>query len=224
MKRIETITKVLLTPKQTEDYISDMTFNNKKIETYFCFGSAGTGKTSLARHYADKLQKGYYITGSERDSFANYNGEKIIIMDELRSDSMSYSELLKILDPYNLKASAGSRYYDKTLLADTFIITTPYSPAEFYSSFKSAQDIFILETSNGSVNDVTLLDADSPKQLYRRITPLKFTEDSVIPLLWDDEQGKYLELNNAKKPNLWFKNGAFSTKQDMEDKMKILFN
>jgi len=101
-----------------------------KVEALF--GKAGTGKTRLARQYAEQYDLNYFITGSIRDPFQQYNLEHVIILDELRPHQFDYSDLLKMFDPYNVKSMASSRYFDKPLLANIYIITSPYSPYDFF--------------------------------------------------------------------------------------------
>lgn len=64
-------------------------------------------------------------------------------MDEFRENSMRYDDLLKILDPFSIYSGgsmAPSRYQDKALAADTFIITTPYDPRQYYERVLSDED------------------------------------------------------------------------------------
>lgn len=70
-------------------------------------------------------------------------------MDDLRSDTFSYEELLKILDPH-YNAPVHSRYRDKVLRCDRIFITTVEHPREFVSRYKLSAN-------------------DSAEQLYRRL-------------------------------------------------------
>ena len=60
----------------------------------------------------ESLDKGYFTTGSSRDYFQNYHGEHCILVDELRPNIIDYSDLLRILDPYNYDCNVPSRYHD----------------------------------------------------------------------------------------------------------------
>lgn len=126
--------------RESEKWAKEMRTKNQQIETYYLFGPAGTGKTKSAlelahKHYSDDE---IFLAGSTRDPFQGYGTqgrfEKCIILDELRPGTMPYADLLKTIDPY-IKGSvvtAGSRYSDKLIMAETIIITTPYSPGAFY--------------------------------------------------------------------------------------------
>ena len=123
LKRLET---------QAELWQQEMIDKNEIVTIIWLFGKAGTGKTRLARQYAEQYDLNYFITGSIRDPFQQYNLEHVIILDELRPHQFDYSDLLKMFDPYNVKAMASSRYFDKPLLANIYIITSPYSPYDFF--------------------------------------------------------------------------------------------
>ena len=123
LKRLET---------QAELWRQEMIDKNEIVTIIWLFGKAGTGKTRLARQYAEQYDLNYFITGSIRDPFQQYNLEHVIILDELRPHQFDYSDLLKMFDPYNVKAMASSRYFDKPLLANIYIITSPYSPYDFF--------------------------------------------------------------------------------------------
>lgn len=58
--------------------------NNEMVTIIWLFGQAGTGKTRLARRYAERFGSNYFITGSIRDPFQQYNLEHVVILDELR--------------------------------------------------------------------------------------------------------------------------------------------
>jgi len=75
LKRLET---------QAELWRQEMIDKNEIVTIIWLFGKAGTGKTRLARQYAEQYDLNYFITGSIRDPFQQYNLEHVIILDELR--------------------------------------------------------------------------------------------------------------------------------------------
>lgn len=157
--------------KKTKDF--ECLFQQGKIkkEIIWLFGPTGLGKTRLAIDYATKIldsnefqkintTKGYYIAGN-RDPFQEYTGEPVVILDDLRPETFSYQELLKILDPHH-STYASSRYHDKSVIALKIIITTPLHPQIFYNHFKN------------------LHIQDSYQQLARRIsTVCQFDKDQI---------------------------------------------
>ncbi|MCO5477142.1 Rep family protein [Enterococcus gallinarum] len=204
-----TIVKKLLATQRFEEFKSRMENEQKKIEVFYLFGDTGTGKTRFAK---SRYKENRYITGSNRDLFANYDGESILILDELRPNSISYNELLKLTDPFNFENVAGSRYYDKKIVAEKIIITSPFSPNDFYRALKS-------DKSHPTVfNDV-----DKKEQFFRRINVYKFNYDYIIPMLWNNDKKVYQELLHLKIENHWSESIIFKTENDIEKATRVLF-
>lgn len=166
-------------------WLSERKANNERTTVIWLYGESATGKTVLARKYAVAEEKTYYITGSSKDSFQHYEGESIVILDELRPTTFHYDDLLKMLDPYGENPKAPSRYFDKSLMVDLFIVTSPYSPKQFYDElFKKKKTI------------------DSFKQLQRRITFVQWlTPDFIAMQEYDEWRRCYLSLPETRQNN-----------------------
>lgn len=163
-----------------EQWRKEMIESGKSVRVIWMYGKPGTGKTSFAKEYAKKAGKGqpFYISGSSKDVFQSYNGEHIIILDELRAQSIPYHDLLRILDPFGIDSQvfAPSRYYDKALAADLIIITTPYDPLQFYN------EVFGYK--------VGLI--DSFEQLNRRITlTINMTDTEILAATYNSNKQCY---------------------------------
>lgn len=119
-----------------KEWRKEMLASNKKIEVIWIYGAAGVGKSSFALDIAKNRNEPIFVSGSSKDIFQNYQGEHIAILDDFRPNTggITYSDLLRILDPYNINENtmAPSRYSDKPLALDLIIITCPYSPKVFY--------------------------------------------------------------------------------------------
>lgn len=102
------------------------------IEITWFYGGAGLGKTRYAIELAEKSGKPYFKSGSSNDPFEGYAGESILILYELRPNSLPYQELLLILDPMNFQRKTKARYHNNFITADWVIVTTPYDPFHFY--------------------------------------------------------------------------------------------
>ncbi|EKP90038.1 Rep family protein [Oenococcus oeni] len=101
--------------------------------TIFIFGETGCGKSLLAKKIASQSYPGsVYFSGGSNDPFQDYEGERAVILDELRPGIIEYPDLLRILDPYSWDTATHSRYHNSKLQAQLFIITTPYDPYFFY--------------------------------------------------------------------------------------------
>lgn len=192
-QKIETVYLKRL-ENQAELWRKEMIKNNEMVTIIWLFGQAGTGKTRLARRYAERFDSNYFITGSIRDPFQQYNLEHVVILDELRPHQFDYSDLLKMFDPYNVKAMASSRYFDKPLLANIYIVTSPYSPYNFFLELNKKR-----QTSH----------IDSWGQLMRRLTLvvevtkdiLQFYKYSSIDQMFYIDHGNTLPnpFNNESK-------------------------
>ncbi|WP_191451363.1 Rep family protein [Lactobacillus gallinarum] len=156
-KLIDQITE-LRAEKEHEKWLKD--FKGKRMKVLWLYGVAGVGKTRFAEYLL--RNKKYVILGSSRDYFQDYNGEHYIILNDLRPRDFNYSDLLRILDPYQHDKAAPSRYHDKKLNAEQIIITTPYSPDDFYKY------IFVDDRR-----------VDTVEQLLRRIQPLHITKHFI---------------------------------------------
>lgn len=99
--------------------------------TYWLYGPAGAGKTTIAKLLSDPTNTA--ILGSSRDYFQTYKGENCVIINDLRPDKFSYSDLLKLLDTTENDKMAPRRYHDIPLNLKIVFITTPYSPEDFYN-------------------------------------------------------------------------------------------
>ena len=92
------------------------------------------------------------------DNYESY--QHIALLDECRPDMFeTYRDMLSILDNYQERAVAPARYYDRELALDTIIITTVYSPYEFYRKMHVKSTI------------------DEFHQLERRITDCIYMDD-----------------------------------------------
>lgn len=193
---------------KAKEWREEMKKSGKQIEVVWISGKSGTGKTSLAKAYAEKSNRPYFITGSSRDIFQNYSGEHTMIIDEFRVNMIQYPDLLRILDPFGSQVMAPSRYNDKVLSCDLIIITSPYSPVTFYKKlFDGDSSIFI----------------DSLEQLLRRITLTIEMDDSDIKAVeYDRKVSSYKVINDAIRKNIYSKHNR--TERCMNSNPKDLFD
>lgn len=175
------------------------TFIDRFIQVMFVTGESGTGKTTFARQFVEKLNyfdivpKEYWrktsksddkekmfrhldygISGSSNDAFENYKGEDVYILDDMRDDSFSFTDLLKFLDNHT-NSPVKSRYQNKCFFGVLLVITSKQKLSEWYKG-----------------DDKDKLDSATLKQLYRRISNYVIVKEDYIYL--------YNELNNNGEP------------------------
>ena len=63
--------------------------------------------------------------------FDEVNGEEILLLDDVRGDSLTASDWLKVLDPYNI-SPISARYQNKIGAAKVIIITSSKHPLTFF--------------------------------------------------------------------------------------------
>lgn len=207
-KQIDNITSKIL-ERHADIWRQDMIKNNRRVKVIWIYGAAGTGKTSLARSIAKQDGRAYYVSGSSRDVFQSYNGEHILILDELRSNVIPYHDLLRILDPFGNqeRIMAPARYSDKSLACDLIIITTPFNPVDFYD------EIF------DDINTV-----DSLEQLVRRITiTLYVNADSISAGRYCQERRHYYAVPDAECDNPYSQKNRPDSEIDVLEEFNQMF-
>lgn len=175
--------------KNADDWRKQALAEGKTVKVLWLFGKAGTGKSSLAKHYAQKQEQSFYVSGSSKDLFQAYRGEHTVILDDVRGGNITYEDLLHITNPYSLDEGvyAPSRYRDKPLACDLIIITAPYDPYTFY--LKSVSD-----------------GIEGFDQLNRRLSLVVYMDmDYVYLSRYDDTKHKFNPENSTQKHNKWSK-------------------
>lgn len=124
--------------------IADLEDGNFKKTILFIMAESGAGKTVLSKKIISILQSivlkktdqrwDYCLTASN-NAFDEYNGQDILFLDDIRGDSLSVSDWLKLLDPYTI-SPISARYHNKMGSAKVIIITSTKTPSEFFSIAK----------------------------------------------------------------------------------------
>ena len=121
---------------------------NRNLSVIFINGESGSGKTLFAKYIAEKHGYDYSISSSNNDILQDYNGEECLILDDVRDSSLSFTDMLKLLDNHT-NSTIASRYTNKSVAPVKLIIMTSVVPLiDFYKNH----------------------DNEPKKQLYRRIT------------------------------------------------------
>lgn len=105
-------------------------------------GAPGIGKSFLAREVAQKVREygnknGFasdVFSASSSNPFDDYYGEDILILDDLRQESLKVSDWLKLFDPLNT-AKMSARYRNKMIVPRLVIVANYQSVEQFFGSF-----------------------------------------------------------------------------------------
>lgn len=112
-------------------------------QVVYVYGNAGVGKTTFAKRLAQKERMSIFISGSSNDPFEDYDGQEVVVLDDLRPNIFDWSDLLKILDPHTFTL-AKARFHNKDMSAvRVIVITSPLSPVDFVEKIrkKGSEDI-----------------------------------------------------------------------------------
>lgn len=122
------------------EYTEKVNNGEIKLETLFISGPSGMGKSELAKRVATKFSKlsGLRVnTGTSSEHvLESYDGEGIIILDDLRANSMSPTEWLHLLDPSNA-SELSARYRNTKPMGWLIIITSVKPPHEYFSEMRT---------------------------------------------------------------------------------------
>ena len=107
----------------------------RKMQVFYIYGSAGCGKTSYVfnKHGYDDV---YRTTNYEFGWIDDYNGEKILFLDEFRS-SFKISEILDYLDGQPIRIRG--RNYNRVACYDTVYIVSNLSLKEQYANIQQSE-------------------------------------------------------------------------------------
>lgn len=183
-------------------WVEEKKKTKEKIKIVWAFGAAGTGKTHYCCDFFEKRNIKYFMTTGSNDPFQDYDGQKALIIDELRPDTFRYRDLLQILDPYNFEQKKTvARYHNARIMSDYIFVNSPYDPLTFYSRMNNKKQ-------------------DGFDQLYRRIgLILRFTDEKIqeLDLDFNGYYTKSVKENKFSKKYMNDKNKF--TLDDLEEKL-----
>ncbi|HGC9590034.1 TPA: Rep family protein [Streptococcus agalactiae] len=130
--------------RETVLRLKDLKKGNYQLTVLYIQGEPGIGKTHLAnelilevsKRLRDNGLKGEYYPASSKNPFDNYYGEEILLLDDLREDSLSASDWLKLFDPLN-SARMSARYQNKLVVPRLIVMTAYMSPKQFFGNIRT---------------------------------------------------------------------------------------
>lgn len=143
-----------------------LTYNEEprdfKPEVIWLYGPSGGGKSYLARvickaDYSEDI----YTKNDATKWWEGYDGHECVIIDDFRDSWWSYTELLRILDPYECRLEFKGGY--RQLRSKIIIITSIFPPTTMYAHARN----------------------EPIKQILRRIDQLAYVENRTFSLVTD---------------------------------------
>lgn len=103
------------------------------------WGETGSGKTRTATQILEELHHNDWImlAGNLKDFFNGYDGQKGVLFDDLRSNTLDWAYLLQLLDGTRIRINikGSSRWWE----AETIIITAPVPPEHMFVNHNNGQ-------------------------------------------------------------------------------------
>ena len=169
---------------RTKDELENGEF---KKTILFIYGASGLGKSTFAKEIAKNLiqlaklnnKKWQSVVTAGTNMFDEVNGEEILLLDDVRGDSLTASDWLKVLDPYNI-SPISARYQNKIGAAKVIIITSSKHPLTFFYHTKGnnhedlsqyVRRITHLVTLKGNSDSPTFHEAQ-PERIMNRVVQI----------------------------------------------------
>lgn len=123
--------------------IAELEAGKFKKTIIFINAKSGTGKTRYSKNLIKLLQRVAHKFGQNWDfcvtastnAFDEYSGQEILFLDDIKGDSLTVSDWLKLLDPYMI-SPISARYHNKMGSAKVIIITNTKKPNHFFEQVK----------------------------------------------------------------------------------------
>lgn len=139
---------------------------NREMDCIYISWPSGVWKTSFAKMLA--ASKGYacYISDGGKNPLDNYKWEECIILDDLRDDTYTVSDFLKLTDN-NTSSYVHCRFYNKSIAECKLLIITSVQPIK---------DFYLWQTNEN----------ESQNQVFRRLKTY---------IIMDTETAQFLQYN-----------------------------
>jgi hypothetical protein len=167
-----------------ELYLRAQEGSERDMKVIYVEGPPRVGKSTFARWWAKSRNLSYFISSSSNDPLDGYAGQAVLILDDLRDNVFSLTDLLKILDNHG-GSSIRSRYNNKVFTGKYVLITCIHPLSQWYRGPESKVGEEPLQQLYGRVNAYVELRANKTATLYDKVN--KDTGVPVENLLTDDQ-------------------------------------
>lgn len=143
------VNEALETAGERKSYqtIAELEAGKFKKTILYIYAESGSGKTKYCKKLIALLktialkygQRWEYCLTASINAFDEYNGQDILFLDDIRGDSLTVSDWLKLLDPYTI-SPISARYHNKMGAAKVIIITTTTPFRTFFEQSKGNID------------------------------------------------------------------------------------
>ncbi len=156
----------------------------RKMQVFYIYGSAGCGKTSyvFGKYGYDDV---YRTTNYEFGWIDDYNGEKVLFLDEFRS-SFKISEILDYLDGQPIRIHG--RHFNRVACYDTVYIVSNIPLTEQYTKIQQSEPATwaallrrITAVYNFDISKETPVNKHTGKLQQKAITLIPIDDDSESP-------------------------------------------
>lgn len=102
----------------------------REKKVIWLYGETGTGKTRYATEIAE-IYGDYWISSESLQWFDGYNNDRVVIIDDIRTNHCKFSFLLRLLDRYEIRVpiKGGFVRWNPQLI----VVTAPYSPQQMWN-------------------------------------------------------------------------------------------
>ena len=141
------VNEALETAGERKSYrtIAELEAGKFKKTILFIHAESGAGKTRYGKKLIHLFQNtalnfgetwDFCVTAST-NAFDEYNGQEILFLDDVKGNSLTVSDWLKLLDPYMI-SPISARYHNKMGSAKVIIITNTKEPISFFEHSKGS--------------------------------------------------------------------------------------
>ena len=119
--------------------IAELEAGRFKKTVIYITASSGVGKTKLSKDLIELIQASAMKNGlnweacmtASTNAFDEYSGQEILFLDDIKGNSFTVSDWLKLLNPYTI-SPISARYHNKMGSARVIIITSTKLPVELF--------------------------------------------------------------------------------------------
>ncbi|WP_270290011.1 Rep family protein [Enterococcus casseliflavus] len=183
--------------------VSDVEAGKLRKSIIYIEAQSGSGKTVLSKNIINVIQtvalkygesKWDYCLTASNNAFDEFNGQDILLLDDIRGDSLTVSDWLKLLDPYTI-SPISARYHNKMGSAKVIIITSTKSPSDFFAIAKGNYNEDLGQFFRRIDLLINIEDDD-----FHVSTPVKSTKrTSPFLYLMNEPSHKFKQSGNFKK-------------------------